>query len=325
MTDENTDPVQHNGVFHMKVTPPDFRCGYVTIIGEPNVGKSTLMNRFLQQKISIVTHKPQTTRHKVLGILSSSSSQIIFLDTPGIIAPRYALHDAMMEHAAAAIKDADVLLFMVDATKRIPEAGKDTEPIGGEAFEKVKSAGRRTFLVVNKIDLIEESRRAPILDYYQRQFMFLKAFAIAALRGTGTDEVLAAIIAALPLHPPFYPLDIVSEHPERFFVAEIIREKIFLQYQEEIPYSTTVEIQDFRERENGKWLVDANIYVERDSQKGILIGKGGKALKEIGKRARKDIETFLQHPVYLQLFVKVRKSWRDDPKWVERLGYKAKE
>lgn len=327
MTNENTDPVQHNGVFHMKEdqTPPDFRCGYVTIIGEPNVGKSTLMNRFLQQKISIVTHKPQTTRHRVLGILSTSSTQIIFLDTPGIIAPRYALHEAMMEHAAVAINDADVLLFMVDATKRIPDAGNESEAIGGEAFEKVKSAGRRTFLVVNKIDSIDEARHAPVLEYYQSQFTFQKSFAIAALRGTGTDELLASITVALPVHPPYYPLDVVSEHPERFFVAEIIREKIFLQYQEEIPYSTTVEIREFRERENGKWLVDANIYVERDSQKGILIGKGGNALKEIGKRARKDIETFLQHPIYLQLFVKVRKEWRDDPKWVDRLGYKAKE
>ncbi|MFN0156739.1 MAG: GTPase Era [Bacteroidota bacterium] len=299
-------------------TSPDFRCGYVTIIGEPNVGKSTLMNGLLEQKISIVTNKPQTTRHKVLGILSTGEHQIIFLDTPGIIRPRYLLHEMMMQFATSAIDDADVLLFMIDATD--PKTSGDLAH--EEAFRKLKGFNKPVFLVINKVDIVGKSGLLPVIDFYSRAFPFKEIFPISALKLDGTADLVKTIVPLLPQHPPLYPIDIVSEQSERFFVSEIIREKIFLTTKEEVPYSTTVDIVEFKEREAGKTFISADIYVERDSQKGILIGKQGSALKNIGQRARKDIETFLGRPVFLELHVKVR-QWRGDEKWLARLGYKA--
>ncbi len=303
----------------MSEHPQDFRCGYVTIIGEPNVGKSTLMNNLLQQKISIVTPKPQTTRHKVLGILSTDAYQIIFLDTPGIIKPKYKLQEVMMEFASLAIQDADVLLFMIDATRpRTEKALAQTE-----AFEKVQGLSKPVFLVINKVDLVNKAEVLPVIEFYSQRYPFKEIFPISALQLIGTQDLLAAIVPLLPVHPPLYPTDIVSEQSERFFVSEIIREKIFLCTKEEVPYSTTVEIIDFKERDAGKTLIRAEIYVERDSQKGIIIGSQGGRLKEIGEKARKEIEAFLQRPVYLDLHVKVQKDWRDNPAALARLGYKA--
>ncbi len=303
----------------MSEHPQDFRCGYVTIIGEPNVGKSTLMNNLLQQKISIVTPKPQTTRHKVLGILSTDAYQIIFLDTPGIIKPKYKLQEVMMEFASLAIQDADVLLFMIDATRpRTEKALAQTE-----AFEKVQGLSKPVFLVINKVDLVNKAEILPVIEFYSQRYPFKEIFPISALQLIGTQDLLDAIVPLLPVHPPLYPTDIVSEQSERFFVSEIIREKIFLCTKEEVPYSTTVEIIDFKERDTGKTLIRAEIYVERDSQKGIIIGSQGGRLKEIGEKARKEIEAFLQRPVYLDLHVKVQKDWRDNPAALARLGYKA--
>lgn len=296
----------------------NFRCGYVAIIGEPNVGKSTLMNGLIGQKLSIVTRKPQTTRHKILGILSTNEHQVIFLDTPGIIKPKYLLHEAMMAFASSALKDADVVLFMIDALD--PKVGLDLTH--EEAFSKLEGLRTPVFLVINKADAINKVEILPIIEFYSRAFEFKEIFPISALKLDGTDGLVRAIIRELPLHPPFFPLDSVSEQNERFFVGEIIREKIFEKYQQEIPYSSTVEIVDFKEREGGKTFINADIYVERDSQKGILIGKGGAALKQIGRWARKDIEAFLQHPVFLELHVKVRKDWRGDNEWLARLGYR---
>ncbi len=297
---------------------PHFRTGYVALIGEPNVGKSTLMNGLLQQKISIVTSKPQTTRHKILGILSTEEYQMVFLDTPGIIKPKYLLHEAMMKVASSAIADADVLLFMVDATS--PGIDKDMEP--GLAFKKLAGLKKPVYLVLNKVDLVPKADLLPMIDFYSRAFPFKEIFPISALRLDGTDVLLKSVVNDLPEHPPYYPLDIASEQSERFFVAEIIREKIFQKYKEEIPYSTTVDIVEFNEREAGKWFLSADIYVERDSQKGILIGKRGAMLKEVGRIARGDIEKFLDHPVFLELHVKVRERWREDAEWLKRLGYK---
>jgi len=297
----------------------DFRCGYVTIIGEPNVGKSTLMNGLLGQKISIVTHKPQTTRHRVLGLLSTHEYQIIFLDTPGIIKPKYLLQEVMMQFASSAMQDADLLLFMIDALD--PKTG---DALGDdEAFKRLQGLNKSVFLIINKIDLIEKDMALPIIGHYAKQFPFKEIFPISALKLEGTQELLTAMRGALPIHPPLYPLDIVSEHSERFFVSEIIREKIFVKCQEEVPYSTTVDITEFKERERGKWFISADVYVERDSQKGILIGKNGAMLKEIGRQARQDIERFLGHSVFLELRVKVREKWREDEQWLARLGYKA--
>lgn len=297
----------------------DFRCGYVTIIGEPNVGKSTLMNGLLGRKISIVTHKPQTTRHKVLGILSTQEHQIIFLDTPGIIKPKYLLQAVMMQFASIAMQDADLLLFMIDAID--PKIGEALTH--DEAFKKLRGLNKPVFLIINKIDLVNKGTLLPIIDHYSRQFPFKEIFPVSALKLEGTQELLPAMRTALPLHPPLYPLDIVSEQSERFFVSEIIREKIFVKCQEEVPYSTTVDIVEFKERERGKWFISADVYVERDSQKGILIGKNGVMLKEIGRQSRQDIERFLGHSVFLELRVKVREKWRDDEQWLARLGYKA--
>ncbi len=299
----------------------DFRCGYVTIIGEPNVGKSTLLNSLIGQKISIVTRKPQTTRHRILGILSRDNYQIIVLDTPGIIRPQYLLQEVMMQFASRAMEDADVLLFMTDAAR---DFDSSAGPSGTreEAFSRLRSLGKPVVLVLNKIDLIPKDDVLRLAEEYNRVYPFTETFPVSALRREGTDELLGALVSMMPHHPALYPLDIVSEHPERFFISEMIREKIFELYREEIPYSTTVDIAEFKEREEGKWFISAEVTVERDSQKGIIIGKKGAALREIGFLARKEIEAFLQHPVYLELHVRVRKDWRQHEQWVRRLGYR---
>lgn len=294
-----------------------FRAGYVTIMGEPNVGKSTLMNRFLNQKISIVSNKPQTTRHRILGILTEEATQIVFLDTPGIIRPKYLLQEAMMQFASRAIADADVLLFMVDALD--PKMGD--ELAHAEAFQRLRDLQKPVLLVINKVDAIQKPLLLPIIDFYAKAFPFREIFPVSALTGEATRALLEAVRPLLPVHPPLYPPDIVSEHSERFFVAEIIREKVFLSTHEEIPYATTVEVIEFKERAHGKWFIAAEIYVERESQKGILIGKKGAKLKEIGGQARRDIEAFLGHPVFLELQIKVRERWRERPEWLKRLGY----
>ncbi|MER3525169.1 MAG: GTPase Era [Ignavibacteria bacterium] len=300
-------------------TAEDFRCGYVTIMGEPNVGKSTLMNTLLQQKISIVTPKPQTTRHRILGILSTEQYQLIFLDTPGIIKPKYALQEVMMQFASLAIQDADVLLFMIDATRPRMEENL----AHAEAFARLKGVAKPTLLVINKVDAVNKADVLPIIDFYSKQYPFKEIFPISATKGIGTQELVASVVMYLPVHPPLYPLDIVSEHSERFFVSEIIREKVFLLTHEEIPYSTSVEIIEFKEREEGRTLIRAEIYVERDSQKSILIGANGSRIKQIGMKARQEIEAFLGKPVFLELHVKVQKDWRDNPHALAHLGYRA--
>ena len=295
-----------------------FRAGYVAIIGDPNVGKSTLMNALIGQKISIVTNKPQTTRHKILGILSKENCQAIFLDTPGLLKPKYRLQTAMMDFAHSAIEDADLVLFMIEATdpKVGPEIGHDI------AFNELQKLYKPVHLVINKVDLVNKQDLLPMIAFYSNKYSFKEIFPISALRQEGTDDLLRHIVNDLPEHPPYYPPDILSEHSERFFVSEIIREKIFKKYREEIPYSTTVDIVEFKEQPSKKDLIQAEIYVERESQKGILIGKQGKALKEIGELARKDIEAFLGRPVFLQLYVKVREKWREKEEWLKRLGYR---
>lgn len=312
--------------------PPGFRCGYIAIVGEPNAGKSTLMNGLLAQKISIVTKKPQTTRHRIIGILTTEAYQAVFLDTPGIIEPRYALHEAMMDAAASAIGDADIILFMVDAASP-PPAG---DPGEDATLKRLSASAKPVYLVLNKVDLVDKALLLPLIDRYAKRHEFREIFPVSALTSYGTAGLIASVAGQLPVHPPLYPADIVSEHHDRFFVGEIIREKIFIRCQEEVPYSTTVEIAEFIERgetDGGeaaqrkggkklKWFISADIYVERESQKGILIGKKGTMLKEIGELARRDIERFLDHRVYLELHVKVRAGWRGDKEWLERQGYR---
>lgn len=294
-----------------------FRAGYVAIIGEPNVGKSTLMNTLIGQKISIVTPKPQTTRHRVLGILSEQHTQIIFLDTPGFLKPQYKLHEAMMKSVRGAIGDADVLFFMIDVSKIKSE--QMAEQI--TALRSFVNDAKPIFLLINKIDLCTKQDVLMAIAVCSSLYSFKEVFPISALHQYGTKELIENVIRVLPEHPPFYPNDVISEHPERFFVSEIIREKIFEQFRDEIPYSTSVDIIAFQEQSGRKDVINAEIYVERDSQKGILIGKQGKALKEIGQHARKDIEAFLGRAVFLELHVKVREKWRQKESWLKKLGY----
>ena len=292
--------------------PPDHRSGYVAIVGKPNVGKSTLMNALLGHKLSIVTPKPQTTRHRVLGILSGDTYQIVFLDTPGVLKKtRYKLHEHMLRTVDRAVADADLVLFMAEATQKAP----DTTSLG-------HLGDRPAILALNKMDLVRNQEQVlPLVDAYMKLHPFEAVVPISALTGYNLDVLLREIIHHLPPGPPFYPKDQLSEHPERFFVAEIIREKIFEQFREEIPYATQVNIVDYKERPEGKDFIDAEIIVERPTQKAILIGKGGQALKRLGTAARQEIETFLGRPVYLQLHVKVREDWRNRDRLLRSYGY----
>ncbi len=290
--------------------PENHRSGYVALVGRPNVGKSTLMNALVGRKLSIVTSKPQTTRHRILGILSDEQYQVIFLDTPGIIKPRYRLQEAMMHTVQHAIAEADLLVFMADA-------GQD-EP---DAFSLQQIGQRQALLLINKMDLISQEKAIPLVHGYTQLRTFEEVIPISAQTGYNLDIVLTEIIRRLPLGPPFYPKETISEHPERFFVAEIIREKIFEQFRQEIPYATQVNIVTYEERPDGKDFIDAEIVVERPTQKGILIGKGGRSLKQVGTAARKDIEAFVGSPVYLQLHVKVRDDWRNRDTFLRSYGY----
>ena len=290
--------------------PKDYKSGYVALIGRPNVGKSTLLNALIGRKLSIVTHKAQTTRHRVLGILSEPAYQLILLDTPGILKPKYKMHEAMMRNVNQAIDDADVLLLMADATRDSPDE-----------FALSHLKGRPTLLLLNKIDLIDPKKALPLAQAYQEAHPFEAVLPISALKNRGVDKILDLVLEHIPLGYPFYPPDMVSEHPERFFVAEIIREQIFLGFREEIPFSTAVNIIAYEERSDKKDLINAEIVVERDSQKGILIGKGGSALKRIGTKARKEIEAFTERGVFLQLHVKVRPNWRNRDNLLQSYGY----
>ncbi len=293
-------------------TQKQYRAGYVAIVGKPNVGKSTLLNALLGQKISIITPKPQTTRHRILGILSRESFQAIFLDTPGLIDPRYKLQKYMVGKVHQAVADADVAIVMTEVTDPdIPDS----------LLEEIKKQSVPSFLILNKCDMINRNEALPVIESFHGKNIFDEIIPVSALKAEGVDEIEKTIEKYLPVHPPYYPPDIVSEHPERFFVAELIREQIFLRFSQEVPYSTAVQIIEFKEREGRKDVIRAEIIVDRESQKPILIGKGGKKLKELGTAAREQIELFLDRPVFLELFVKSRDKWRDDDQWLKRLGY----
>ena len=295
-----------------------YKAGYVAIVGEPNVGKSTLLNALLEQKISIVTSKPQTTRQRVLGILSREDVQIVFLDTPGLLKPQYLLHQEMVKSAESALAEADVVLVMTQ-----PSQGTEL-PV--EVRERILPLykSKPVLLIINKADKVNKADLLPMIALFAKPDQFKEIIPVSALRHDNLDAIVQSLIHYLPEHEAFYPPDIVSESPERFFVAEFIREQLFEKFSEEIPYSTAVEIRDFKERETGKTLISADIFVERDSQKGIIIGKKGETLKKVGTSARIQIEEFLQRDVYLELHVKVHEKWRESETMLRQLGYHSK-
>jgi GTP-binding protein Era len=295
--------------------PPDHRAGFVALVGRPNVGKSTLLNALLDQKLSIVTPTPQTTRQRILGVLSRRTYQLVFLDTPGMLEPRYELQRRMLDQAFAAIGDADVILALVEA--RTPVRRRELELLG----EVVGRAGERPVVaVLNKIDRVARPALLPMMAALGTLEGIAEIVPVSALEADGVPELEAVIARHLPPSPPYFPPDTLSDQPERFFVAELIREKVFRLYGEEIPYSTAVMIVAFEEHEGRKLQIRAEIVVERDSQKGILIGQGGRALKRVGSAARGEIERFLGRPVYLELWARVRRRWRSDPRFLRELG-----
>ncbi|PSC71545.1 GTP-binding Era [Micractinium conductrix] len=295
--------------------PPGHRAGFVAIIGRPNAGKSTLLNALLRQSLSIVTHKAQTTRHRILGILSEPGYQAVFLDTPGIVTTkRNKMEERMMAAVQQAVKDSDCLLAIVDASHEPEAALAMIQP--GEDWR-----GPPMAVLLNKTDLLEAEELESLAAWYKEHCRAQAVLPLSALEGRGLEAVQDWLEAQLPEGPSMYPKDIVSELPERFFVSEIIRKHVFLQYMQEVPYNVAVEVTTFKERPGAKVLVEAEIVLEKDRQKGIIIGKGGSALKQLGTAARAEVEEFLGRPVYLSLSVKVREGWRADAAQLNRLGY----
>jgi GTPase len=296
----------------------DFKSGFVSILGKPNVGKSTLTNSFLKQKLSIVSKKPQTTRKKILGIYNDDKSQIIFIDTPGILEPEYLLQKKMYDSIISSMNESDILLFLVDVQQYDISELKRYENI----FNIISTSKIPKILVVNKIDLLENKNEVlKIIEITNKTKMFNDIFPVSALQTENVEELLTCIKNYLPIHPPYFDSDSVSDVPIRFFISEIIREKIFERYRDEIPYSTEVVIDEYKERKNAKDYISASIIVERDTQRKIIIGKDGESLKKIGELARKEIETFIEKEVYLKTFVKVKEKWRNNEKTLKSFGY----
>lgn len=289
------------------------KAGFVNIVGNPNVGKSTLMNLLVGERISIITSKAQTTRHRIMGIVNTPEYQIVYSDTPGVLKPKYKLQDAMLDFSEEALTDADILLYVTDVVED-PEKNKDF-------LDRVAKERTPVFLVINKVDLLKNNAELDaITEAWGKRLPNARIFPVSAKENFNVDNLKAAIVEALPANPPFFGKDALTDKPARFFVTEIIREKILLLYDKEVPYSSEVLVEKFEEKENSIHIM-AVIYVERDSQKAILIGKGGEKIKQVGIEARKDIETFFGKKVYLELFVKVEKDWRNRENKLRAFGY----
>ncbi len=292
-----------------------FKSGFVAIIGRPNVGKSTLLNRIVAQKIAIMSDKAQTTRNKIQGVYTTKEEQIIFIDTPGIHKPKTKLGDFMVETAYSALREVDAVLFMVSAD----------QPRGrGDDFiiERLKRSEAPVYLIINKIDTVKPDDLLPIIRDYQNELEFNEVIPISATEGNNVETLLKTLVGDLPEGPQFYPEDQVTDHPEYFIVSELIREKVLHLTEQEVPHSIAVVTESMKRDEYDKVHIQASIIVERDSQKGIVIGKGGKMLKNIGVKSRKDIENLLGDKVYLELWVKVQKNWRDKQKDLQNFGYR---
>ncbi|MBY6179118.1 GTPase Era [Staphylococcus haemolyticus] len=290
------------------------KSGFVSIIGRPNVGKSTFMNRVIGHKIAIMSDKAQTTRNKIQGVMTRNDAQIIFLDTPGIHKPKHKLGDYMMRVAKNTLSEIDAIMFMVNVNEEI---GRGDEYI----MEMLKNVKTPVFLVLNKIDLVHPDALMPRIEQYQKYMDFTEIVPISALEGLNVDHFIDVLKTYLPEGPKYYPDDQISDHPEQFVVSEIIREKILHLTSEEIPHAIGVNVDRMIKENDERVRVEATIFVERDSQKGIVIGKGGKKLKEVGKRARHDIEMLLGSKVYLELWVKVQKDWRNKVNFIRQMGY----
>ncbi len=301
------------------ITPKDgFRSGFVAIVGRPNVGKSTLLNLLLKEKVSIVSDKPQTTRNEIKGILTENDFQIVFLDTPGIHKAKDEINRYMVQRALATFHEVDLILFVVEPADRL---GKGDQYIG-KILEEVDTP---VFLLINKMDLLTKKKGKMAKRLYREWFPSKEIFPVSALMGHGVDGLVERIVNQLPEGHPYFPVDEFTDQPLRFLSAELIREKVFLFLGDEVPYAVAVEVTSFREDAldaSGLIAIDADIHVERSSQKGILIGKGGQMLKKIGTEARRDMEALLGAKVFLNLWVKVSKGWRNDPKSLKRFGYK---
>jgi GTP-binding protein Era len=308
------DEMIDSGPLFDEALPPEHRSGYIALVGKPNVGKSTLLNAWLGAKLAAVSPKPQTTRTSLLGILTREDVQAIFVDTPGIHLPRTKLGEYMVESARRAIPDADVVLFMVDLTT--PPERPDAE-----VAKLLENLDAPVILALNKADLVSPDVLRERSRAYEALGEFGEGMAISALTGYQRDELLARVISRLPLGPRYYPAYQLSDQQERFIASEIIREHLMRTLQQEVPYAAAVAVQDFIERENGVLYISANIYVERDSQKGIVIGRGGSMLRRIGRDARLELQEIWERPVYLELWVKVLKNWRRSEEHLRRFGY----
>ena len=293
----------------------NFHSGFVAILGRPNVGKSTFLNRVVGQKIAIMSDKAQTTRNKIQGIYTEDDAQIVFIDTPGIHKPHSRLGDFMVESALSTLNEVDAVLFMGNATQK---RGRGDDFI----IERLKNVKKPIYLVINKIDQIHPDKLLQIMDDYRNTLDYAEVFPISALEGNNCPELIESLVNTLPEGPQYYPADQITDHPERFIAGELIREKVLELTREEVPHSVAVVVDRIHREDAEKVLVQATIVVERNSQKGIIIGKGGKMLKQIGVKARKDIELMLGDKVYLELWVKVQPNWKDRQVDLQALGYK---
>ncbi len=291
------------------------KAGFVNIVGNPNVGKSTLTNKLVGERLSIITSKAQTTRHRILGIVNEDDYQIVFSDTPGVLKPNYKLQESMLRFSKTALQDADIIIYMTDVVEKIDK--------NSDFLNSVKKTTAPVILVINKIDESNQEQLDELVTIWKEELPKAEIFPMSALRGFNTDNLLRRIKELLPEGEPFYDKEALTDKPTRFFISEIIREKILLYYQKEIPYSVEVEIEEFKETEE-QVNIRAIIHVARESQKGIIIGHKGSALKKTGTEARKDMQKFLDKKVFLQLYVKVNKDWRDKDKSLRNFGYDQK-
>jgi GTPase len=291
-----------------------FRNGYVSLTGRPNVGKSTLLNTILGEKVAIVTPKPQTTRNRITGIKTLPDAQIIFIDTPGIHKPLQKLGESMNRQAYESLEEVDIILFMVE-----PKL-----PGSGDLFvlDRIKQVDKPVFLLINKVDTVKKPEVLPVIEAYSKLYPFKEIIPLSALKSNGIDELTGTIVKYLPEGPKLYPDDIVTDQVERFMVSEIIREKIIEATMEEVPHASAVEVVNWEERDDGVVFIQANIYIEREGQKGIIIGKQGTRLKSIGTKARHDIENLLGTRVFLELWVKIKKDWRSDERTLREMGFR---